>query len=115
MPIAVSSWRDETYWGASSLAQGAASASQSGAQSEPGEAKMRSTPIAPSAFRRTCPPVTGLLQALCGFLREAQVGVLGNVDFPLQQAELGGEVQVRLQRLQVGHQVRVAVVVAVLP
>src|SRR5690242_10505844 len=113
MPSAVSSCRDDTYWGAP--CEGAASASHSGAQSEPGEAKMRSTPIAPSALRRTCPPVTALLQALCSFLREAQVGVLRYIHFPLEQPELGGEVEVRLQRLQVGHQVRVAIVVAVLP
>src|SRR5436853_7519732 len=57
MPTAVSSWREEMYSGASRLAHGAASASQSGAQSEPGEAKMRSTPIAASARSSASAPV----------------------------------------------------------
>src|SRR5258705_9812086 len=57
MPTAVSSWREEMYSGASLLAHGAASASQSGAQSEPGEAKMRSTPIAVSARSKATAPV----------------------------------------------------------
>src|SRR6266850_8429235 len=57
MPTAVSSWREEMYSGASLLAHGAASASQSGAQSEPGEAKMRSTPIAASARSKAAAPV----------------------------------------------------------
>src|SRR3982751_3509686 len=62
MPTAVSSWREEMYSGASRLAHGAASASQSGAQSEPGEAKMRSTPIALSARSSASEP---LRRSLC--------------------------------------------------
>src|SRR4029077_3324094 len=57
MPTAVSSWREEMYSGTSPGAHGAASASQSGAQSEPGEAKMRSTPIAASARSSATAPV----------------------------------------------------------
>src|SRR5260221_2410247 len=58
MPTAVSSWREEMYSGTSPGAYGLASASQSGAQSEPGEAKMRSTPIARSWRRTASAPVT---------------------------------------------------------
>src|SRR3954466_8183843 len=113
MPSAVSSWRDETYAGSSFPAE--ARASHSGAQSDPGDANMRSTPMAPSALRSACPPVIALLHSLRGFLREAEVRMLGDIHLALEKAKLGGEVQVRLQRLQVGHQVRIAIVVAVLP
>src|SRR5258706_15268523 len=58
MPTAVSSWREEMYSGTSPGAYGLASASQSGAQSEPGEAKMRSTPILRSWRRTASAPVT---------------------------------------------------------
>src|SRR6185369_8192676 len=57
MATAVSSWRTETYSGNSPAACGRASASQSGAQSEPGEAKMRSTPMAPSTLRIASAPI----------------------------------------------------------
>src|ERR1044071_7335229 len=57
MATAVSSWRTETYSGNSPAACGRASASHSGAQSEPGEAKMRSTPMAPSALRIASAPI----------------------------------------------------------
>src|SRR3954463_9800593 len=57
MPTAVSSWREEMYSGTSPSFQGRASASQSGAQSEPGEAKMRSTPIARSARSSASEPL----------------------------------------------------------
>src|SRR6266850_613686 len=57
MATAVSSWRTETYSGNSPAACGRASASHSGAQSEPGEAKMRSTPMAPSARRIASAPI----------------------------------------------------------
>src|SRR3954463_2387437 len=57
MPTAVSSWRDEMYSGTSPAFQGRASASHSGAQSDPGEAKMRSTPIARSARSSASEPL----------------------------------------------------------
>src|SRR2546425_10343333 len=60
MPIAVSSWREERYCGTSGHCS-FASASQSGAQSDPGEAKMRSTPIARSTRRTASAPVGSLL------------------------------------------------------
>src|SRR6185295_11155589 len=61
MPSAVSSWREEMYSGTSPAAYGRASASQSGAQSEPGEAKMRSTPIERRTRRTASAPVGSLL------------------------------------------------------
>src|SRR5881394_2143400 len=61
MPTAVSSWRDEMYCGTSPAAYGRASASHSGAQSDPGEAKMRSTPIERSTRSTASAPVGSLL------------------------------------------------------
>src|SRR6266849_4889889 len=61
MPTAVSSCREEMYSGTSPGWYGLASASQSGAQSDPGEAKMRSTPIARSTRRTASAPVGSLL------------------------------------------------------
>src|SRR4029079_9186020 len=59
MPIAVSSWRDamkrDTHH------ESDASASQRGAQSEPGEAKIASTPIARRPRRIACEPVMPVL------------------------------------------------------
>src|SRR5438067_3099586 len=63
MPTAVSSWREEMYSGTSPGADGFASASQSGAQSEPGEAKMRSTPMALSARSSASEPLRRSLPA----------------------------------------------------
>src|SRR5262245_65772751 len=57
MAIAVSSWREERYSGNSPRAEGSASASHSGAQSEPGEAKIFSTPILRRVRRRACAPL----------------------------------------------------------
>src|SRR3954462_11443598 len=68
METAVSSWRTETYSGISPGAHGLASASHSGAQSEPGEAKMRSTPMLRSALSRDSAPVMRL------FLAQAELG-----------------------------------------
>src|SRR3954463_15704048 len=65
---AVSSWRTETYSGISPGAHGLASASHSGAQSEPGEAKMRSTPMLRNAFSSDSAPVMRL------FLAQAKLG-----------------------------------------
>src|SRR5882672_4955865 len=57
MASAVSSWREERYSGNSSRAEGIASASHSGAQSDPGEAKIFSTPILRRVRRRACAPL----------------------------------------------------------
>src|SRR5258705_852923 len=76
MPTAVSSWREEMYSGKSPSSCGRASASQSGAQSEPGEAKMRSTPIRRSARSSASAPIMV-------FLLETQLGQQLRVAFAL--------------------------------
>src|SRR5258706_14355853 len=56
MAMAVSSWRDEMYFGCAG--EFVASASHSGAQSEPGDAKIASTPMARRPPRTASAPVT---------------------------------------------------------
>src|SRR5882672_4657090 len=55
--MAVSSWREERYSGTSPLPESLARASQSGAQSEPGEAKIFSTPRRRSVRSKASAPV----------------------------------------------------------
>ena len=57
---AVSSCRTETYCGSASEC-GRSSASHRGAQSDPGEAKMRSTPMAPSILRSASAPIAPVI------------------------------------------------------
>ncbi|MCC6474067.1 MAG: hypothetical protein IT514_10020 [Burkholderiales bacterium] len=59
MPSATSSRREEMYTGiAPGSAQGFARCSQTGDHSEPGEAKIRSTPIEASSPRKASSPVS---------------------------------------------------------